>query len=109
MLSGVPNFAMAFGYVNASWTLKCGLICEWVARQLAYMHKNNVQIMMPEKSPKIKTIALISLNSGFLLRAKNMMPKQGEKSPWKTHQNYFLDYWDFKVRPLADRGLIYKK
>jgi monooxygenase len=25
MLSGVPNLAMAIGYTNASWTLKCDL------------------------------------------------------------------------------------
>ena len=27
MLSGVPNLALVFGYVNASWTLKADLIC----------------------------------------------------------------------------------
>ncbi len=26
MLSGVPNFALALGYTNASWTLKCDLV-----------------------------------------------------------------------------------
>ncbi|HEY4124770.1 MAG TPA: NAD(P)/FAD-dependent oxidoreductase, partial [Rhizomicrobium sp.] len=28
MYSGVPNLASAFGYTNASWTLKCDLTCE---------------------------------------------------------------------------------
>ena len=32
MLSGVPNFAFAFGYTNASWTLKADLTCKYVAR-----------------------------------------------------------------------------
>ena len=27
MLEGVPNFALAFGYTNASWTLKADLTC----------------------------------------------------------------------------------
>src|SRR5262249_8363763 len=32
MLCGVPNMAVAFGYTNASWTLKCDLTCEFVCR-----------------------------------------------------------------------------
>ena len=31
MLNGVPNFAFAFGYTNASWTLKADLTCKYVA------------------------------------------------------------------------------
>ena len=32
MYSDVPNLASAFGYTNASWTLKCDLTCEYVCR-----------------------------------------------------------------------------
>ncbi len=35
MLSGVPNFALAIGYTNSSWTLKVGLLCEHFCRLLA--------------------------------------------------------------------------
>ena len=37
MLSGVPNFAFAFGYTNSSWTLKVGLLCEHFCRLLSHM------------------------------------------------------------------------
>ena len=37
MLSGVPNMALAIGYTNASWTLKCDLTCEYVCRLLNHM------------------------------------------------------------------------
>ena len=30
MLEGVPNLALAIGYTNASWTLKCDLTCQAV-------------------------------------------------------------------------------
>ena len=30
MLEGVPNLALAVGYTNASWTLKCDLTCDYV-------------------------------------------------------------------------------
>ena len=32
MLEGVPNMAIAIGYTNASWTLKCDLTCDYVCR-----------------------------------------------------------------------------
>ena len=32
MIEGVPNLAMVVGYTNASWTLRCDLICEYVCR-----------------------------------------------------------------------------
>jgi cation diffusion facilitator CzcD-associated flavoprotein CzcO len=32
MYSDIPNMASAFGYTNASWTLKCDLTCEYVCR-----------------------------------------------------------------------------
>ena len=37
MLGGVPNMAVTFGYTNASWTLKCELICRYVTRLLNHM------------------------------------------------------------------------
>ena len=37
MYSDIPNLASAFGYTNASWTLKAELICEYVCRLLNYM------------------------------------------------------------------------
>jgi hypothetical protein len=41
MLSGVPNFAFAIGYTNASWTLKCDLTsAEYVCRLLNHMDEH---------------------------------------------------------------------
>ena len=40
MLEGVPNMALAIGYTNASWTLKCDLTCDYVCRLLNYMHEH---------------------------------------------------------------------
>ena len=37
MLEGVPNLAIAIGYTNASWTLKCDLTCDYVSRLLNHM------------------------------------------------------------------------
>ena len=37
MLDGVPNFALALGYTNSSWTLKIGLLCEHFCQILRHM------------------------------------------------------------------------
>ena len=37
MCRGVPNFSYTLGYTNASWTLKCNLVAEYVCRLLNYM------------------------------------------------------------------------
>ena len=42
MFSGVPNLAAAFGYTNASWTLKADLTCEYVCRLLGYMDRRGL-------------------------------------------------------------------
>ena len=40
MFSGVPNLAYALGYTNASWTLKCDLVAEYVCRLLNHMDEH---------------------------------------------------------------------
>jgi monooxygenase len=37
MLCGVPNLALALGYTNASWTLKCDLVAQYVCRLINHM------------------------------------------------------------------------
>ena len=47
MLEGVPNLAVAIGYTNASWTLKCDLTCDYVCRLLNYMHERGLSECVP--------------------------------------------------------------
>ena len=48
MFSGLPDLAAAIGYTNASWTLKCDLICAWVCRLLGDMGAVGVDTVVPE-------------------------------------------------------------
>ncbi len=47
MLSGVPNLALALGYTNASWTLKCDLVSEYVCRLLNHMDERGYGHCVP--------------------------------------------------------------
>jgi cation diffusion facilitator CzcD-associated flavoprotein CzcO len=92
MLSGVPNLAMAVGYTNASWTLKCDLTCEYVCRLLNHMEAHRFEQCRPELSdPSVLPEPLIGLHSGYVERARPLFPAQGSKRPWRLYQNYLLD------------------
>ena len=43
MFAGIPNLAVVFGYINASWTLKADLICQYVCRMLNYMDRRGAK------------------------------------------------------------------
>ncbi|HVJ00831.1 MAG TPA: NAD(P)/FAD-dependent oxidoreductase, partial [Sphingomonas sp.] len=47
MFSDVPNFAISFGYTNASWTLKADLTANYVTRLLNAMKKRGMRQVTP--------------------------------------------------------------
>ena len=103
MFSGVPNFALAFGYTNASWTLKAELICRYVCRLLNHMEKTGTRQCTPRMTdPSVAEEPWIDLTSGYVQRAAHMFPKQGSRKPWKLYQNYLLDLLLLKYGPVED-------
>ena len=50
MFSGVPNLALAFGYTNNSWTLRCDITARFVCRLLKYMDRNGWSVCVPTLS-----------------------------------------------------------
>jgi monooxygenase len=106
MLSGVPNMALALGYTNASWTLKCDLVSAYVCRLLGYMEAHGYDTVMPlTPEPGEARVPIIDFESGYVLRAVDALPKQGLRAPWRLHQNYFKDIRTFRRAPLADEGV----
>ena len=91
MYSDVPNLASAFGYTNASWTLKCDLTCEYVCRLLNYMDAHGYAKAMPRRDPSVEEAPWLDFSSGYVQRALDILPRQGNKKPWKLYQNYALD------------------
>ena len=103
MLEGVPNLAMAVGYTNASWTLKCDLTCAYVCRLLNHMASHGYVECRPERNDaKLEEAPLIGLSAGYVQRAQHLFPKQGSKTPWKLHQNYALDLLALRYGRLED-------
>jgi cation diffusion facilitator CzcD-associated flavoprotein CzcO len=102
MLSGVPNFAYALGYVNASWTLKADLVAEYVCRLLAHLDARGLAAAIPERDPSVAEAPLLDLRAGYVLRALDGFPKQGDRAPWRVHQNYARDLVALRFGPLTE-------
>jgi len=110
MLENLPNFAMVFGYTNASWTLKADLICGYVCRLLNHMDKKGVKQVTPRcDNNDIQRIPFIDMQSGYIARIKDQLPKQGDQKPWKLYQNYFLDMPLLRTADLDDPALEYAR
>jgi monooxygenase len=110
MLSGIPNLAFEFGYTNASWTLRCDLISQLVCRLLAHMDEHGYVSCAPRQAdPSMSTEPFADFSSGYILRSIELFPKQGSKPPWRLHQNYLLDWFDSKARPIDDPGLEFSR
>ncbi|MGL3212551.1 flavin-containing monooxygenase [Bradyrhizobium sp. BR 1433] len=106
MYSGVPNLAAAFGYTNASWTLKCDLTCEYVCRMLNHMKARGYAQVTPRRNdPTVTELPWVDFSSGYIQRAAARFPKQGSRRPWRLYQNYALDIVTLRFGSLKDEAI----
>lgn len=115
MLEGVPNMAIMFGYTNASWTLKIDLACQYVVRMLNYMKKHRYSVVFPQATTQQEQVqvqpdtVLGALSAGYVRRAKNELPKQGDRYPWQVTNNYLSDRIMLKYRKIEDDWLRFTR
>lgn len=102
MLSDVPNLVMAFGYTNASWTLKADLTAGYVCRLLRYMDRHGHAIATPRRDPAMASQPFLSFTSGYVQRAAGLLPQQGSRAPWQVHQSYLADLMAIRWNRLDD-------
>jgi monooxygenase len=108
MLEGVPNLALAVGYTNASWTLKCDLTCDYVSRLLNHMRRTGMRQATPTNSDSsVSPAPLLGLSSGYVQRSAHRFPKQGSRAPWRVHQSYLRDYRSLKMSGIEDDAMVF--
>jgi monooxygenase len=108
MYSDVPNLASAFGYTNASWTLKCDLTCEYICRLINYMDSRGYKRCVARNlDPTVAEVPWIDFSSGYVQRSIAKMPKQGSKRPWRLYQNYALDIVTLRLGKVDDGVMQY--
>lgn len=105
MLSGVPNFAFTIGYTNASWTLKADLVTEYVVRLLRHMDEHGYRQVVAERDPSVGERPFMDFSSGYVLRALDDVPVQGDRAPWMLRQNYLTDVRTIR-RDAIDDGVL---
>ena len=108
MLDGVPNLAFALGYTNASWTLKVDLVSRWVARLLVTMARRGDAIVTPRLPQEpMETAPFIEMTSGYFMRSRASLPRQGDRAPWRLQQHYRKDSALFQG-PINDPALEFR-
>jgi cation diffusion facilitator CzcD-associated flavoprotein CzcO len=106
MLEGVPNLAIAVGYTNASWTLKCDLTCDYVCRLLNHMHaRGDTACVARNRDASVAVGPLLGLTSGYIQRSAHLLPRQGAHQPWQVHQSYLRDYRALKMSDIEDDAM----
>ena len=109
MLGGVPNFALAFGYVNASWTLKADLTSRYLCRLLRHMDRHGFAVATPRPSGDEERQPMLEFTSGYVQRAAALLPGQGRRAPWRVHQNYLKDVAAMRFGAIADGAMEFRK
>jgi len=109
MFGDVPNLSYSFGYTNASWTLKADLTSVYVTRLLNHLKATGRQVATPRQQPDVKEVPFLDFTSGYVQRALAILPKQGDRAPWKLHQNYTLDRMALKLGKVEDGIMQFSK
>jgi cation diffusion facilitator CzcD-associated flavoprotein CzcO len=103
MLEDVPNLALAIGYTNASWTLKCDLTCDYVCRLLNHRRSRGHRQCTPRNTDgSVASGSLLGLSSGYIERGAHVLPRPGSKPPWMVRQSYLSDYRTIKLGAIDD-------
>lgn len=109
MVSDVPNFAIAFGYINAPWTLKTDLTANFFCRLLQYMDRHGYDTVAPRLPAGIEPEPFMDFDAGYVNRARHLLPQQGSKKPWRVYQNYLQDMLTIRYGRINDGALQFEK
>ena len=95
MFSDVPNLVQTFGYVNASWTLRADLTARYTCRLLNRMAVLGARQCTPRLGEQDRDMPrrpwIDDFSSGYLQRSLHLLPKQGDRDPWRHTQDYATD------------------
>ena len=112
MFSNLPNLAVVFGYLNASWTLRSDLNAAYVCDVLNEMDAKGADIAVPllsrPEEAELEEDDIFDFSSGYIQRSKAIMPKNAVHFPWRLNQDYRVDRKQMKSDPVDDGILHFK-
>ncbi|MFW2381085.1 MAG: flavin-containing monooxygenase [Acidimicrobiales bacterium] len=111
--SDVPNMVSSFGYINASWTLRVDLTCDYVCRLLNHMSEVGASICVPRLRPEDAGMParpwIENFSSGYMQRMMPLLPKQGDRQPWLNMQSYTAEKKQFRRDPIDDGVMRFER
>ena len=114
MFTGIPNMVWVFGYFRASWTLRADLIADFVCRLLEHMDARGASVVTPRLRPEDNTMTLLpwvdpeNFNPGYIMRGLHLLPKQGNRDPWRHTQDYWSERKEMPEADLDDGALVFE-
>ena len=110
MFANVPNIAVTTGYTNSSWTLKADLVSQYIARLMSYMDERDLVECMPVlNDPAAEKEDVIDFTSGYVTRARDILPKQGKRPPWRLAQSYPRDIARMRFGRIDDEVMRFRR
>lgn len=109
LAENIPNIAWIFGYTNAPWTLKADLSANYLCRLFNYMDEHQFHVAIPYnqiEKPLNETV-MDEMSSGYVQRAKDILPKQGKSHPWRVLNKYEVDKKTLLKEPIDDGILTF--
>ena len=93
MVQNLPNMGWILGYTNASWTLKADIAAQYLCRLIKHMDQNGYQVAVPlgGEENALPSSIMGSLKSGYVGRANDVLPRQGNTMPWQVMNDYLQD------------------
>jgi cation diffusion facilitator CzcD-associated flavoprotein CzcO len=114
MFTGIPNLVWVFGYFRASWTLRVDLIGDFVCRLLKHMDELGAKVVTPRlrpedaDMPRLPWVDPENFNPGYLTRSLHLLPRQGDRDPWRHTQDYWVEKDDLPAADLDDGALEFR-
>jgi cation diffusion facilitator CzcD-associated flavoprotein CzcO len=114
MFTGVPNMVWIFGYFRASWTLRADLIGDFVCRLLGHMQDQGATMVVPQLRAQDLDMRFKpwvdpeNFNPGYIMRGLHLLPRQGDRDPWRHGQDYPTEKETLPRVDLDDGSLIYQ-
>ena len=111
LIQDVPNAAMMFGYTNIAWTLKVDLACAYLCRLFQHMDERGYDQVVPRDHDGVAVEGTIlgSLSAGYIRRAADRLPRQGQRAPWKVLDDYLRDAWNLRMGSIEDPALDFSR
>ena len=109
MLSDVPNLIQTFGYINASWTLRADLTAAYACRLINTLEKAGKRQATPRLGEAHQDMParpwIDDFSAGYIRRALDFLPRQGDRDPWRNTQDYAEDIRLVRRSPIEDGTL----